>query len=107
LPPSHLSSLLPCHRKRPGNGGSVVNPVQPGDGVLIKVHQRKDCLQPRWKVPFQVLLTTPTAVKVAEVSVTAKTEVSPPTGQLLQIQQAKALRGTHPYPSPRRMCRED
>uniref|UniRef100_A0A7M4EZ18 Murine leukemia virus integrase C-terminal domain-containing protein n=1 Tax=Crocodylus porosus TaxID=8502 RepID=A0A7M4EZ18_CROPO len=62
IPPSHIKQF-------PKYGGSVVNPVQPGDWVLIKVHQRKDCLQPRWKGPFLVLLTIPTAVKVAEVSV--------------------------------------
>ncbi|KYO21628.1 hypothetical protein Y1Q_0003372 [Alligator mississippiensis] len=37
--------------------------LQPGDWVYVKVDQRKDALQPRWKGPFQVFLTTHTAVK--------------------------------------------
>ncbi|XP_075773494.1 uncharacterized protein LOC102450730 [Pelodiscus sinensis] len=45
---------VPCHD------------VQPGNWVLIKEFRRKDCLSPRWNGPFQVLLTTNTAVKVAE-----------------------------------------
>ncbi|XP_060134170.1 protein NYNRIN-like [Zootoca vivipara] len=38
---------------------------QPGDWVLIK-SLRKDTLEPSWEGPFQVLLTTPTSVKVPE-----------------------------------------
>uniref|UniRef100_A0A8C3FR73 Murine leukemia virus integrase C-terminal domain-containing protein n=1 Tax=Chrysemys picta bellii TaxID=8478 RepID=A0A8C3FR73_CHRPI len=41
----------PCH------------PLQPGDWVYIKVHQRKTALEPRWKGPYQILLTTHTAIK--------------------------------------------
>ncbi|KAJ1150439.1 hypothetical protein NDU88_003230 [Pleurodeles waltl] len=37
------------------------------DWVMIKKHVRKLCLEPRWKGPFQVILTTTTAVKCAGV----------------------------------------
>ncbi|XP_059579874.1 uncharacterized protein LOC132249268 [Alligator mississippiensis] len=36
--------------------------LEPGDCIYVKVHQRKNTFQPRWKGPFQVLLTTNTAV---------------------------------------------
>ncbi|CAM4682569.1 unnamed protein product [Lepidochelys kempii] len=37
--------------------------LEPGDWVYIKIHQRKTTLTPCWKGPYQVLLTTNTAVK--------------------------------------------
>ncbi|KAJ1209515.1 hypothetical protein NDU88_004893 [Pleurodeles waltl] len=41
--------------------------LKAGDWVVIKEHVRKSCLEPRWKGPFQVILTTTTAVKCAGV----------------------------------------
>uniref|UniRef100_A0A8C6Y9I0 Murine leukemia virus integrase C-terminal domain-containing protein n=1 Tax=Naja naja TaxID=35670 RepID=A0A8C6Y9I0_NAJNA len=38
-------------------------PLVPGDWVLVKVFQWKHYLIPRWKGPFQILLTTNMAVK--------------------------------------------
>ncbi|KAJ1082695.1 hypothetical protein NDU88_002860 [Pleurodeles waltl] len=41
--------------------------LKAGDWIVIKKHVRKSCLEPRWKGPFQVILTTTTAVKCAGV----------------------------------------
>ncbi len=40
--------------------------VRPGDFVVIRDHRRKSWKSKRWLGPFQVLLVTHTAVKVAE-----------------------------------------
>ncbi|KAJ1157648.1 hypothetical protein NDU88_010353 [Pleurodeles waltl] len=41
--------------------------LKAGDWVVIKKHVRKSCLEPRWEGPFQVILTTTTAVKCVGV----------------------------------------
>lgn len=42
------------------------HPVEPGSWVLIKDFRRKHWNQERWRGPYQVLLSTPTAVRIAE-----------------------------------------
>uniref|UniRef100_A0A8I5N7B4 Uncharacterized protein n=1 Tax=Papio anubis TaxID=9555 RepID=A0A8I5N7B4_PAPAN len=61
------------------------HPYQPGDWVLVKRHQQ-ETLEPKWKGPLQVLLTTPTALKVEGIaSWIHYTHVKPvdPTSDLL------------------------
>lgn len=44
--------------------------IQPGDQVLIKTWKEgspADQLQPKWKGPFSVILTTPSAIKVMDI----------------------------------------
>uniref|UniRef100_A0A8D0C9Y9 Murine leukemia virus integrase C-terminal domain-containing protein n=1 Tax=Salvator merianae TaxID=96440 RepID=A0A8D0C9Y9_SALMN len=59
----------------------TVHKIQPGDWVLIK-SWRETKLQPAWEGPFQVLLTTETALRTKEKGWThytrAKGPVDPP-----------------------------
>ncbi|XP_027142002.1 protein NYNRIN-like [Larimichthys crocea] len=50
----------------PQQATGPLHSIQPGDWVVIKNLRRKHWRSERWQGPFQVLLTTHTAVKVAE-----------------------------------------
>ncbi|KAG6935246.1 Pr gag-pro-pol, partial [Chelydra serpentina] len=42
--------------------------LEPGDWVYVRHHHRKHALEPRWKGPHQVLLTTQMAVKLSGIA---------------------------------------
>ena len=55
---SQVQDILPPKPEGPGHL------IKPGDWVLVKNFQRSKNLEPRWKEPRQVLLSTRTAIKV-------------------------------------------
>ena len=68
---ANLSSTLADIRKQvkaalPVPAQQRLHDLQPGDYVLVKCFKRKNWQSKRWQGPFQVLLTTKTAVKIAE-----------------------------------------
>ncbi|XP_060786601.1 uncharacterized protein LOC132892291 [Neoarius graeffei] len=64
-----LSSALKSIHKQvkealPKPAEGPLHDLQPGDWIVVKDFRRTKWNKPRWNGPFQVLLTTPTAVKV-------------------------------------------
>lgn len=57
---SQVKAALPGPRDEPSHS------LRPGDWILIKDFQWKKWHQPWWRGPFQILLVTPTAVRVTE-----------------------------------------
>ena len=58
---SAMSTVSPPIGPAPTGG-----PINPGDWVFIKILRRKNWSAPRWEGPYQVLLSTPTAVRIVE-----------------------------------------
>ncbi|KAJ1217682.1 hypothetical protein NDU88_005274 [Pleurodeles waltl] len=64
------------------------------DWVVVKEHVKKSCLEPRWKGPCQVILTTTTAVKCAGlpnwIHASHTKKVMCPTDQELEVSKTTA-----------------
>ncbi|KAJ1107460.1 hypothetical protein NDU88_004850 [Pleurodeles waltl] len=68
--------------------------LKAGDWVVVKKHVRKLCLEPRWKGPYQVILTTTTAVKCAGlpnwIHASHTKKVTCPTDEELELSKITA-----------------
>ncbi|KAJ1116727.1 hypothetical protein NDU88_004933 [Pleurodeles waltl] len=68
--------------------------LKAGDWVVVKKHVRKSCLEPHWKGPYQVILTTTTAVKSAGlpnwIHASHTKKVTCPTDEELEVSKTTA-----------------
>lgn len=66
LSQSSIAAQVKAALPLPLREGEMTHPFRPGDWVLVKALRRRHWHSPRWRGPYQVLLTTPTVVKVKE-----------------------------------------
>ncbi|CAM5103391.1 unnamed protein product [Eretmochelys imbricata] len=101
---SHADMLGPLHELKVRAAwpteptSSACHTLEPGDWVYLRHHLQKHALEPWWKGPYQVLLTTQTAVKLSGIAAwihASQCKPAPPQGD-----QAPLLDHAEPASTP-------